>query len=249
MEKYLKKYYEIMQDYRTGKFGEDYLTLRDILEKAGEPELLVKMSPSEIQTIVDTSSGMLKKMFSQREKQKIESIERTKRLEEELTNLNIKKYCDSENISVSVLAKNLGLNVQYCDASELPEDVEATLLPTSNEKYHGVIKILKELTSNFSYMHEIIHYLKDVGAGNRVQKVYARKKQGKTDSAEEQDVNYLTAAASMPYSQISQLLDEFENADSEGEALLRILRSAGPESAGRHPLREGRDFGPPRYPL
>ena len=41
-----------------------------------------------------------------------------------------------------------------------------------------------------------------------------------TEFAEEQDVNYLTAAASMPYSQISQLLDEFENADSEGEDAL-----------------------------
>lgn len=220
MKKYLIRYYKIMEDYRAGRYGDNHLTLHDIFEKAGEPELLAKMSLSEIQSLVDTSSGMLKKMFSTIKDRKIQAIERTKRLEEELVRLNIDCYCDVEDISASVLAKNLGLNVQYCDASELPEDVEATLSPTSDSEYHGVINILEKLTSNFSYMHEIIHYLKDVGAGNRVQKVYARKKQGKTDSAEEQDVNYLTAAASMPYSQISLWLDEFENADSEEEQAL-----------------------------
>lgn len=220
MKKYLKKYYEIMEDFHAGRFGDDHLTLHDIFEKAGEPELLVNMSLSEIQSLVDSSSGMLKSMFSTIKNRKIKAVERTKRLEEELAKLNINDYCDGENISLPVLAKNLGLNVQYCDASELPEDVEATLSPTTSDEYHGVIKILEILDSSFSYMHEIIHYLKDVGAGNRVQKVYARKKQGKTDSSEEQDVNYLTAAASMPYSQISQLLDEFENADSEEEKAL-----------------------------
>ncbi len=220
MEKYLKKYNKIMADYHSGMFGDNHLTLHDILEKAGEPDLLTNMSLSEIQGIIASSSGLLKNMFSQIRKRKIEAVERTKRLEEELVRLNISSYCDSEDISASALAKNLGLDVCYCRASELPEDVEATLSPTSSDEYHGVIKILEKLTSSFSYMHEIIHYLKDVGAGNRVQKVYARKKQGKTDSLEEQDVNYLTAAASMPYSQISQLLDEFENADPDAEKAL-----------------------------
>ena len=55
-----------MEDYRAGRYGDNHLTLHDIFEKAGEPELLAKMSLSEIQSLVDTSSGMLKKMFSLR---------------------------------------------------------------------------------------------------------------------------------------------------------------------------------------
>lgn len=64
MNRYLEKYIDIMKEYRAGKFGNDHLTLHEILDKAGEPDLISKMSVSEIQYLIDNSSGKLKYMFS-----------------------------------------------------------------------------------------------------------------------------------------------------------------------------------------
>lgn len=217
MRKFLVKYIDIMKEYRAGKFGNDHLTLHEILDKAGEPDLISKMSVSEIQCLIDSSFGMSKHVFSLIKVKKISLIKKMRSLEEELAKLNVDNYCSSKKISASELARNLKLDVHYCDSSELPDDEEATLSPTVNDKFYGVINISQDGASSFSYMHEIIHYLKDVGVGNKVSKTFARKKQGKTDSPEEQDVNYLTAAASMPYNQIITLLDEYENTDSNKE--------------------------------
>lgn len=67
----IKKYNNIMQQYRNGKFGEENLTLKEILVAAGEPNLLNEMTISEIQYLCDHSSGMLKSMFSSLQKKKL----------------------------------------------------------------------------------------------------------------------------------------------------------------------------------
>ena len=63
MTESLKKYYDIMEMYKCGKFGEDHLAMRDILSKAGEPDLFEKMTLAELQYLIDHSSGMTKQMF------------------------------------------------------------------------------------------------------------------------------------------------------------------------------------------
>ena len=70
MTELIKKYYSIMARYRKGEFGNNHLTVYDILEKAGELDLFDKMSQSEIQFLIDKSSGITKLMFIEIKKSK-----------------------------------------------------------------------------------------------------------------------------------------------------------------------------------
>lgn len=58
------EYNEIMSRYRSGEFGMENLPLQEILDKAGNPRLLEKMTVSELQHLRDVSSGLTKQMFS-----------------------------------------------------------------------------------------------------------------------------------------------------------------------------------------
>ena len=90
------------------------------------------------------------------------------------------------------LFKKLQLKVEYVD--DMNNDNEAELLPTDDGIHLGIIRLRKELKKyKFAYIHEIIHYIFDIGYGNKVTKAYARKRQGKTDSYDEQRINYKTA--------------------------------------------------------
>ncbi len=228
MTKFLKKYNEIMEMYKRGEFGQNHLAMSDILEKAGVPDLFNKMNLSELQYLIDYTSGMTKQMFCCVKIQREQFVEKTKRLEDELTSYGIRQHFDN-NISDADLAEKLKLDVQYFDSTDMPKDVEATLSPSIDENYVGTIKILKECVNKFSYMHEIMHYFRDVGVGNRVLCEYTRKKKGKTDSDEEQEINYLAAAAVMPLEKLVTNLDDYESIDCEQESefLLQMAEKYG----------------------
>ncbi len=215
MTKLLNRYYNIMERYQSGEFGEEHLTMAKILERGGAPKLLKEMSLSEIRCLIDKSYGMTKQMFSQIYSRTEKSVKRWSDLEKELADYNIGQYCNDKELSESVIAEKLRLEVKHFNADELPDDVEATLSPPSDKSFLGEIKILETDSNRFSFMHEIIHYLRDVGVGQTVRQEYTRKKQGKTDSVEEQEINYLTAAAVMPFEQIAADLKEFENLPEE----------------------------------
>ena len=90
------------------------------------------------------------------------------------------------------LFKKLQLKVEYVD--DMNNDNEAELLPADDGIHLGIIRLRKELKKyKFEYIHEIINYIFDIGYGNKVTKAYARKRQGKTDSYDEQRINYKTA--------------------------------------------------------
>lgn len=109
------------------------------------------------------------------------------------------------------LPEKLKLKVEYVDNDELPTDTEAELRPIEDKSYNGLIRISdKNRKTRFPYMHEIIHYLKDVGVDNRVERVFARKVTGKTESIDEQHVNYLTAASVMRYQEVKKKLIEYD---------------------------------------
>ena len=109
------------------------------------------------------------------------------------------------------LSKELGLKVEYVPDCDLPNDTEAELRPIDDERFFGLIRISNKYQGTvFSYMHEIMHYLKDVGIGNRVTTVFTRKIKGKTDSEHEQHINYATAAAIMPYQEIKDALKKYD---------------------------------------
>lgn len=65
MSDLLKKYYEIMDDYKSGKYGEDDLYLDEVLEAAGEPDLFDRMSIDDIKTLRDSASGFAKMAFTE----------------------------------------------------------------------------------------------------------------------------------------------------------------------------------------
>lgn len=108
------------------------------------------------------------------------------------------------------LSDKLGLKVEY--VTNMADDNEAELLPIENGDYYGLIRVRKELKKyKFAYVHEIIHYIFDVGCGNKVTKCFSRKKKGRTDSPEEQRINYMTAAYIMPVEQIKKELYEYDH--------------------------------------
>lgn len=116
------------------------------------------------------------------------------------------------------LFKKLQLKVEYVD--DMDNDNEAELLPDVDGSYLGIIRLRKELKKyKFAYTHEIIHYIFDVGYGNKVTKAYARKRQGKTDSYDEQRINYKTAAYIMPYPQILHALRDYDNSNPKMDEL------------------------------
>lgn len=58
------KYYEIMKNYRNGIYGNNHLTMHEILEKAGVPNLFAEMSIDDIDYLIKASTtGMTKMMF------------------------------------------------------------------------------------------------------------------------------------------------------------------------------------------
>lgn len=120
-----------------------------------------------------------------------------------------------EEISSSLddkdLPQKLGLKVEYVGTKAMDPDVEAELRPIDDTQYNGLIRISStQKNTLFPYMHEIIHYLRDVGMGNRVQQVFTRKTTGKTETEDEQYVNYLTAGAVMRYQEIKKLLEQYD---------------------------------------
>ena len=59
----VEKYYEIMSEFRKGKYGNEHLTLAEILKRAGEPDLLHKMSSEELIYICNKTFGIEKMLF------------------------------------------------------------------------------------------------------------------------------------------------------------------------------------------
>ena len=56
------KYDEIMTEYRKGSYGLN-LNMHEILEKANEPDLFENMSLSDVDILINRSSGFTKQMF------------------------------------------------------------------------------------------------------------------------------------------------------------------------------------------
>lgn len=56
-------YKEIMERYRNGEFGNDNLSMHDILERAGYPKLLEEMNLEEIDELINNSTGFSKMLF------------------------------------------------------------------------------------------------------------------------------------------------------------------------------------------
>ncbi len=62
MEK-LEEYKEILNRYKNGEFGDEALSLYEILEKAGRLTILDEMSIEEITVLVEKTHGITKSLY------------------------------------------------------------------------------------------------------------------------------------------------------------------------------------------
>lgn len=121
----------------------------------------------------------------------------------------------------SQLSEKLRLKVEY--VTDMTDDNEAELLPIDDDNYYGLIRLSKELEEEkFAYIHEIIHYIFDVGYEKKVTKSFARKRKGKTNSPDEQRTNYMTAAFIMPYDQIKKSLEDYDGSHPKLDELVFV---------------------------
>lgn len=128
-------------------------------------------------------------------------------MEEELKNSELHSL--NPQMGIEKLASELQLKIEY--VSNLEEDNEAELLPPDDEEHLGLIRLRKDSEKDkFACIHEIMHFIFDVGYGNKVTKRYARRKKGTPISAEEQKINYKTAAYIMPQEEIMDALHTYD---------------------------------------
>lgn len=122
----------------------------------------------------------------------------------------------------------LNLKVEYIDPSKLGEHTEAILCPSLTPEYNGEIKISTRLEGKaFTYLHEVIHYLHDVGIGNKVETIYTRKSRGHTNDGHEQLINYATAAYIIPYKEIELRINEFDSSRPWADELFFVKSICG----------------------
>lgn len=109
------------------------------------------------------------------------------------------------------LSDRFNLKVEYTSPEELDRYVEAELRPSDDPNYNGLICVNTALMgTSFAYLHEIMHYIQDVGIGKRVMRTFTRKSRGHTETQHEQRINYATAAYIIPYDEVVPMICEYD---------------------------------------
>lgn len=67
----LEKFNDMMNRYRAGEFGQECLSMYEILRRSNNADLLDKLSILEIQSLIDMTSGITKEMFIMLKKKKM----------------------------------------------------------------------------------------------------------------------------------------------------------------------------------
>lgn len=149
------------------------------------------------------------------------SISEMIKLENETKKANLVNIINSKDV-----LNDLSLAIEYVDSSvnkSWDKDTEAILMPSYDGVHNGIIKIQdKYRNSKFAYVHEIVHYVIDVGVGKKVTDTYYRKTTGKTPGKHEQEINYITAASTVPYEEIKERLDKYDNSFPKEDELKMI---------------------------
>lgn len=68
----IEKYNSVMSSYRSGEYGEDNLTIAQILEMANEKKLIERMTIPELQNLSSNSSGITKLFFAEEIKKRLD---------------------------------------------------------------------------------------------------------------------------------------------------------------------------------
>lgn len=139
------------------------------------------------------------------------SVDEMKLYEQEINSI-LDRY-DLRGLSDEELLKRLNLNLEYVMDNQLGKAKKAGLYPPEDESSNGTIKIKissENKDQRFSYMHEIVHYLCDVGFGNKVKEIYTRGEKGSQKDFSEQKIDYQAAAISLPRSEFADLLRAYD---------------------------------------
>ena len=70
--KNIEKYNYVMSSYRSGEYGEDNLTIAQILEMSNEKNLIERMTLPELQYLSSNSSGITKLFFTEEIKKRLD---------------------------------------------------------------------------------------------------------------------------------------------------------------------------------
>lgn len=131
---------------------------------------------------------------------------------EDTREINSTKNVDALNIDK--LAKCLSLQMEVVAESSLPEGVRAYLdAAPKSSGCNGVVRYAcngeNDYESNFDLIHEIMHYLNDVGAGKQVTKSFARLYHGNRRGYHEQVIDYYAAAVAIPKESLQERIRIF----------------------------------------
>lgn len=131
---------------------------------------------------------------------------------EETREINNNQNIDA--LDIVELAKCLGLQMEIVTESALPKGVRAHLdVAPKNSDYNGIVRYVsngeKDYESNFDIIHEIMHYLNDVGAGKPVTKSFARLYHGNRRGYHEQMIDYYAAAVAIPKESLQERIRMF----------------------------------------
>ena len=144
-------------------------------------------------------------------------IEKMLEIEEWIDNISI---IIDESIFNEDLLKKLNLKLEYVNQNNFAPHTEAELCSCDDGKHFGLIRINKKyINTRFAYMHEVIHYLMDVGIGNKVINVFSRKTKGKTIDEHEQEINYATAAVILKYKDMKKYILEYDDSKPKMDEL------------------------------
>ena len=106
-------------------------------------------------------------------------------------------------LDVESLARGLKLEI-ISDSSPMTENKRCVLSTSDSPECNGAIHVWRgetdQKSKNFDILHEIVHYLKDVGVGKKVSKSFARThhSDGYRRGHREQIVDYYAAAMAIP---------------------------------------------------
>lgn len=100
-------------------------------------------------------------------------------------------------MSIKDVKEKLNLDVVE---KQLDSSLEARLIPPTSDSSNGVIEVNTQYSTKdqFGYAHEVVHYLKDVGVGNKVTHPYSRLSSPSDIDQHEREIDYCTAAYTIP---------------------------------------------------
>ena len=130
-----------------------------------------------------------------RKKKEILSLDELLSVELNVKNKLFERY--GWPISKDVVREQMNLDIQTLDLSP---DIEAILQPSCSEEKNGEILVnrLYEDDGEFEYMHEVIHYIIDIGVGKKVDKEFRRKHSENSSDAHEREIDSTAAATLIP---------------------------------------------------